>query len=693
MESPPAERLLPRRVPGRANALLLGIAGTLLAAIVISESLGWPYLKGPLQAAAQRATDAEVKLDGEFGVRFFWRPHLAVEHLTVSSPTYPSLDHLIDATAVDLHWNWLSVWQALRGQPVQLRALEVNTLDAQLVRDIEGRASWQIFGADEKADDVAQLPRFGELSVGRGHIRFTDAMLATHIDLDVQGGEGAEQGGYNATAVGLVRALPLDLKIKAGGALPLLRSTDGEDVESTLQVEGRAGRSKIRFVGKASSMLDAQRLAGELQFSGPSLAAVGEPLGLTLPRTPAFDLDAHLAHDAGVWKLAAHRFHIGSSRLAGDFVFDTTRTPGALSGALRGTRLLLADLGPAVGIDEVGTTAARKNGKRVLPTREFDLPSLREMNADVAVAIDVVDLGSEQVAPLRRLRTQLRLQDAKLQLQEMEAEVAGGRLWGSSGLDGSGEAALWNADLRFNAIDIARWLRGLKKDVTGDQDKAVAAAPQAKAYLTGELLGRLKVIGKGRSTAQILGSLDGQAQARLRNGTVSHLAVEAVGLDVAEALGVALSGDQALVLTCARVALDVEKGVFSTLRAVADTSDSVLVAAGTVNLNDEKLDLRLTARPKDFSPLTFRAPISITGTLAEPQVGIEASGLAGRAAAALVLGLVAPPAALLAFLDFGEAAPNDPCVNAMPVKKENSAKTPNAKPESRPPAESQMKVR
>ncbi len=414
-------------------------------------------------------------------------------------------------------------------------------------------------------------------------------------------------------------------------------------------------------------MLDAQRLSGELQFSGPSLAAVGDPLGLTLPRTPAFDLDAKLSHDAGVWKLVAHRFHIGSSRLGGDFVFDSTQKPGKLSGSLNGSRLLLSDLGPAVGTGGEGGAGAvvvDRRGERVLPTREFDLPSLLAMDADVAVAIDALDLGSSQVAPLRGLRTQVVLDDGRLQLQKIEAQLAGGRMWGTTGLDGTGEAALWNADLRFSGVEIARWLRGLKNEAPAAAD---APKPTSPDYLTGELLARLKVTGRGRSTAQILGSLDGQAQARLRAGTISHLAVEAVGLDIADALGVAVRGDRPLELKCARVALDVENGVFSTLRALADTSDSVLIAAGTINLNDEQLDLRVTSLPKDFSPLTLRTPIRVTGTLADPAVGIEGGQLVGKVVAAVALGLIAPPAALLAFLDFGESAPEDPCTTALPT--------------------------
>jgi uncharacterized protein involved in outer membrane biogenesis len=655
----PGRGRLAGRPAGRAAVWTAGILfAALLVGTLVSEAFEWRWLKQPLQTSLQRATGMQVRLDGEFGAHLLRGPQLRVQHLHLPSPQFPGLDHLLDATDVRLRWRWLDLWRAAFGAPLRVQSLEVATLDAQLVRDIEGRTSWQLPGSGSGGD----LPRFGLLSVQQGHIRWTDAPLATHIDFVLQGAEGTStpgSTGYSAKAIGLVRSLPLDLNIGIGGALPLLRDATADEPAAALplRVDGKAGRSTVHFDGTAGALFDAQRLAGEFKFAGPSLAAVGEPLGLTLPRTPAFELLGRLAHDAGVWTLAMPHLKIGQSKLAGDFRFDLNEAVPRLSGQLRGTRLLLSDLGPAVGTPGEGGSSgerlARKGG-RILPTREFDLPSLRVMNADVAMAIDTLDFGSRDIAPMRRLRTQLKLQDGQLQLEDLKADVAGGQMTGTSGLDGTTDAARWNADLRFSGIDIAAWLRGLQGSPTK------GAAPSA--YVTGELIARLKVSGVGRSTAEILGSLGGRAQARLRNATLSHLAVEAAGLDVAEALGVMVGGDRALKLNCAVVALELHNGVMNTQRAVADTSDSSFIMTGRIDLNNEALDLLVTAKPKDFSLFSLRSPVTMTGTLADPEVGVEGQSLAVRALAAAALAVMAPPAALLAFLDFGEPEAADPCV-------------------------------
>lgn len=190
------------------------------------------------------------------------------------------------------------------------------------------------------------------------------------------------------------------------------------------------------------------------------------------------------------------------------------------------------------------------------------------------------------------------------------------------------------------------------------------------------LSGQAQLHGQGRSTAQILGTLNGRARASLRDGTLSHLATEAAGLDVAQALGVALRGDRPLPLRCAHVDLDVQQGIARPRLAVIDDGDSVIRVAGQLNLREETLDLRATVRPRDFSPLSLRAPITVTGTLGQPKLGVDGQKLAGKVLGAAALGaMIGPLAALLPLMDRGEESA-DPCaVTPAPKPKAGATAT------------------
>ena len=167
--------------------------------------------------------------------------------------------------------------------------------------------------------------------------------------------------------------------------------------------------------------------------------------------------------------------------------------------------------------------------------------------------------------------------------------------------------AHWTADVRLLGVQLERWLHQARKD--------------APPYITGRLDGRLQVAGSGRSTAEILGSLNGGVGFHIRDGTVSHLAIEAAGLDVAQALGMVVKGDESLRILCNAIDLKVEKGVARPRIFVVDTRDSTVWVDGSVSLAHETLDLKAVVSPKDFSPLTARAPIHVEGTFAHPGLG------------------------------------------------------------------------
>jgi hypothetical protein len=153
-------------------------------------------------------------------------------------------------------------------------------------------------------------------------------------------------------------------------------------------------------------------------------------------------------------------------------------------------------------------------------------------------------------------------------------------------------------------------------------------------YVTGALDATFDVRGSGDSTGQILSTLNGRIDLTLRDGTVSHLATEAAGLDLAQGLGVLIRGDRPLPLRCACVQATARNGVVA------------------------------TARPKDFSLLLLRTPITLRGTLAQPRIGLEGGKLVGKVGAAAALGAAAGPfAALIPLIDFGQKEEGDACAN------------------------------
>jgi uncharacterized protein involved in outer membrane biogenesis len=115
-----------------------------------------------------------------------------------------------------------------------------------------------------------------------------------------------------------------------------------------------------------------------------------------------------------------------------------------------------------------------------------------------------------------------------------------------------------------------------------------------------------------------------------------------------------IKGDDALPILCNLAAIDVNKGVLRPSALVLDTRDSTLWADGSLSLATETIDMRVIVAPKDFSPLALRTPLHLRGSFADPSVSIEKGKVGVRLAAAAVLALVNPLAALIPLVDVGD---------------------------------------
>lgn len=700
-------RFGPRLAHGRLlRRLGVGLAGgvVLLAlAVGVAEWVGWPFLAGPMQSMLTKALDRPVYLEGTpraaasatssddrsdrvvpptvaasagsatrvaagVKVRLFGRVEVHAQRIEIAAPAWSRRPPLLVGENARLRLRYGDLWRAYRGEALRVRRLEADRLQVDLERLADGRASWQFGPPKGPSAKPPMVPVFEDLRVGDGRLGLRDALLDSVVDARfvlVDRASSATVGtasapgstaspddrpaaGLRAEATGRYRALPLKLSVRTVGVLPWV-ADDAAQQAVPLTVDGSVGRARLRFDGAVRDVQHLAGLDGRFTLAGPSLAAVGDVVGVTLPTTAPFTTRGRLAKDGDVWHTRIDEAGVGRSRLTADLRYDPTPATPLLSGRVGGPRLLLADLGPAIGTGtpSAGVPTPVAAPGRVLPVREFDLPSLRAMDADVQLAFDELDLGTDRLQPLKPLRAHLVLKDAVLELRDLDARTADGQLRGLLSLDGRSEIALWRSDLRWSEVRIEQWLR---------QARPNGAPP----YLTGRFDGRAKLGGRGRSTAQILASLDGELFGRLRDGTLSHLVVEGAGIDIAQAIGVFVRGDDPLPMDCAVADLRVTDGVARPRAMVVDARDSVIWVDGQVSLVDETMDLRAIVAPRDFSPLALRTPVKVQGTLSDPRVSLAAGPLVGRLAAAALLATLNPLAAILPLVDPGsEAAPGN----------------------------------
>jgi hypothetical protein len=71
-------------------------------------------------------------------------------------------------------------------------------------------------------------------------------------------------------------------------------------------------------------------------------------------------------------------------------------------------------------------------------------------------------------------------------------------------------------------------------------------------------------------------------------------------------------------------------------------------------MRSETINVVLQGHPKTFQLFHIRAPITLTGQIRSPKIGVKAGAAAGQVVAAVALGaFLTPAAAILPFVDVG----------------------------------------
>lgn len=181
--------------------------------------------------------------------------------------------------------------------------------------------------------------------------------------------------------------------------------------------------------------------------------------------------------------------------------------------------------------------------------------------------------------------------------------------------------------------------------------------------------GRARIKSQGRSVGTLLGSADGRFGLVMSGGQISNMMLEIIGLDGAEILRFLVTGDKNVKVRCAVADFDIKKGMMKSEAFVIDTTDTNILGEGQISLAEETIKMKLSPEPKDFSIVSLRTPVHISGTFKEPTIYPDKM-LAIRVGAAILLGVLATPlASLIPLIETGPGEDNDCRALIASVKK------------------------
>ncbi|MBK4736584.1 AsmA family protein [Noviherbaspirillum pedocola] len=425
-----------------------------------------------------------------------------------------------------------------------------------------------------------------------------------------------------------------------GSAAPLARLPGADEFPFDLHVTALDTRAHI--VGALAAPFGDRRLQSTLDIRGPNPRRIEPVVRFRLPELPHYRLTGALTMQDGLWRFSDFSGRVGDSDLSGWMEVDNRAAKPRVRARLHSSLLDLQDLAGIVG-------AAPGKQSKVFPDANFDFPSFRGFDADIRYAAARVDAGNY---PIHSLRLSFRVQDGRLRLTPLVAGVGGGTV-----------------KMYLHLVDKPgeRPVRGrLKLDVERVSLAQLLRPFPLAAGSAGRIHGHGSFRTRGESVAKMLGAIDGRAWLAMDRGRLNAELVELAGLDLGETLLLKRQGERTVNLNCAYIGARARRGALSIGTALLDTTDTRFTMEGAISLRSEHYDLRILPHPKDASLLSARAPLLLEGSFRRPDFHPAWASLAARGAAAMVLGAIAPPAALLAFIEPGLAKQGHADCNRLP---------------------------
>jgi uncharacterized protein involved in outer membrane biogenesis len=647
---------------------------TLFGAVLILSRSDWNLARPWLGGEVSKAIDRPFAINGD--LTFDWvsaakgsgwwlpRPRLSAEDIAIGNPTWAERDQLATIGRVAFVIEPLSLFR----HTVLLPQLDIEAARVVLERAADGRNNWTFAKQEQSEQPSAWRVAFGSLRIAGSRISLVDEQQRIAIDSRID----TAAKGIVWQLVGDFAGAEVSGQGSAGSLLALGDKRTPYPVDARLQV----GDTVIAVKGELTNPSQPVAVDVQLEVAGASMAQLYPLTRIVLPETAAFATAGHLTGALGVgdskWRYENFTGKVGGSDIGGTIVYDASGEPPSISGELVSQQLLFTDLAPLIGADSAASkqrrgAAVEQPEDKALPVEPFHTERWRSM--DAAVKFTGRKIVRDEQLPVNDLYAEIQLKDGVLTFAPLRFGVAGGSLIADLTLDGGAEPL--QAKMKFEA-------RGIKL-------KELLPTLESMQASVGALNGRAALSATGNSVAALLGSADGEVKLLLDRGTVSKFLLEAAGLNIANLVINRLFGDRQVDINCIAGGFQVENGLMSTRGFLIDTAEASIQIDGEIDLAGERLGLTLKPESKGLRLLSLRAPLYVTGTFKEPDVGVDKSVLALRAGGAAVLGAVAAPAALLPLIGVGgdEADQGNGCIAVLKEARE----APQAPPPGESPAE------
>ncbi len=616
-----------------------------LALVALILLWDWNWFKPIVEAQASAALGHKVTIKN-LDVKLSLTPTVILDGVAIANPDGFPQDQAF--ATIDKLTVQADAMAYVRSRQIVIPQIDVQHAVVDAVQHPDGKANWNL-GNGAKATDGKSAPdagpQIGDVRVTDSHAHVVMPKLKADFNLDVATQEA--QAGTNAAAQlvvdakGTYAAQPITGRL-TGGALLSLRDPQHP---YPIDLHLADGPTHIDVTGTVENPLNFAGANVKLKLAGPDMALLLPLTGVPIPQTPPYSIAGSLDYADQKVRFTNFTGRLGSSDLNGSIEVDTAPERPVVTADLSSRKVDLTDLGGFIGAtpgrkDTPNATAGQKRelakaeaGGKLLPNTPIDLPRLNA--ADVRLRYKGEHIEGRSV-PFDNIAFNLDTEAGAIKLHPLSFGVGAGEIVANADLTPAGKEFHARAKVDFKRVDLSRLIAALHVFHGG-----------------GVVSGSANLDSTGNSVATLLGRGNGGLRLGMTGGNLSALLVDLSGLEFGNAILSALGVPSTAQVQCFIGDFALVRGDVQTKALLLDTSEARIQGKGSVSLSKETVDYQLKTDAKHFTIGTLNAPIDIKGPLKSPSIAPDTATLAARGGAALGLGILFPPAALLPTIELG----------------------------------------
>ena len=633
--------------PASANPIArhpwLTLLAVLLVAIAVLIAIwNWNWFKGPIERRVEAKTGRAFDIAGDLDVDLGRILRIRMDDLRFGNAPWAREPTMAQAERLEFA---LEFWPLLKRQ-VRIPDLRLSKPRLRLETGPGRVGNWVLRDEADGPD-----PQFRRVFIDGGRLQYLDAPRKTDIDVSIA--SRTEKAATKQPRSWADGNTPID--VAGGGRWKGNRFTLKGHAESPLQLRDRDAPYRIDMRASAGStdahargtLLDPIRMRDfdlKLAVSGQNMDDLYPLIGVPTPPTPPYSFDGRLTRKidgkTSTWHYDGFSGKVGDSDLAGSASVKLGGKRPFLRADVRSKRLDFDDLAVFIGRApqagrgettnaELAALAARQAARtRVLPDEPYNLEKIRAMDADVRLRATRITAPK---LPMDDMDAHMYLANGVVRLEPLNFGVAGGDIRSTIRMDARESVIRTDAKIAARGLNLP------------------TLVPQAESLrdAIGKVSGDIQLRGRGNSIAHMFATADGNAAVGMGGGQISKLLMRKAGIDLAGIARIKLTQDSKIPVRCGLGEFAVNNGVMTARKFAFDTSDIVLLGSGNISLRDETLDLTIQPRPKRIRLFTLRSPLHARGTFRHPTLRPDYKRVGLRAAAAVALGTIFPPAAAL----------------------------------------------